>query len=64
MNFRARMPISKKRSEVSREISRELSKLNLTHSAEKLNSNAVIKIFVHDFARYVRLDEGVILDAR
>jgi len=34
--------------------------LHLTQSPEKLNPYAVIKIFLHDFARYVRLVEGVI----
>jgi hypothetical protein len=35
-------------------------KLHLTHSPEKHNSKRVINFYLHDFARYVRHDEGVI----
>ena len=35
-------------------------KLHLTQTPEKLIPYAVIKIFLHDFARHVRLEEGVI----
>jgi len=35
-------------------------KLHLTHSPEKLNSKRVINFYLHDFARYVRHEEGVI----
>jgi len=35
-------------------------KLHLTQTQEKHIPIAVIKIFLHDFAQHVRLDEGVI----
>jgi len=38
--------------------------LHLTQTLEKLNSYAVIKFYFHDFAQQVRIEEGVILDAR
>jgi len=47
----------------ARKKSDEIMKLHLTHSSEKLNSRSVIKSFLHDFARNVRLDEGVIFNA-
>jgi len=38
----------------------DLVKLHLTQTREKLNPYAVIKIFLHDFAQQVRIEEGVI----
>jgi hypothetical protein len=49
---------------IAQKESYDLVKLHLTQTPEKLNSNAVIKIFLHDFARHVRFEEGVIFDAR
>jgi len=55
---------SSRAEKLARKESFDLMKLHLTQTLEKLIPNAVIKIFLHDFARYVRFEEGVILDAR
>jgi hypothetical protein len=49
---------------IARKESYDSVKLHLTQTLEKHISIAVIKSFLHDFARKVRCEEGVILDAR
>jgi hypothetical protein len=52
--YRGRKKMREKKSD-------DLLKLHLTPSSEKHIPNAVINIYLHDFAQQVRFEEGVIL---